>query len=177
MAEWMTDDVLIAACVATRLHQPCRRVVPSPAGVKIRKIPWWDTYAALVSVDQFRAKFRIWPSTICDLVNRLIGSAFTVDNTESWHLCVATTPAKYIAHTACLLIHGMCTLIACSSQNDGCHAVILVLPLRPYLCRNGNRNGHLNYYCTPLGESRNCHDEVHVHTLRALAHCSRNAQV
>ena len=68
---------------------------------------WWTSYASVVTVPEFRAKFRMWPETLCELVSRLTGCEFNLTSKASWIACVATREAKYIAHAACLLIHGM----------------------------------------------------------------------
>lgn len=106
MAEWLTSNVIIALSAALSMPPSLHDDMATPRPNIVKKIPWWETYAARVPVDEFRDKFRMWPSTLCNLVNRLSGSHFSVDRDESWAICVATDEAKYIAHSACLMIHG-----------------------------------------------------------------------
>lgn len=101
------DDLTLAIAYETELSYDLEeRSARAPRRLK-EHAWWWANNAHTASVSDFRSKFRMWPETLCELVSRLTGKDYRISPRSSWLACLATNEAKYIAHAACLLIHGM----------------------------------------------------------------------
>lgn len=108
----LSDDLLEIAAAVLLLEADTSSGSTANIGAgatrTITRVPWWVTYAHLVTVSEFRAKFRMWPETLCELVSHLTGSHYNLRDQSGWRRCVKTDEAKFICHAACLMVHGTC---------------------------------------------------------------------
>lgn len=122
----LTDDLgidldVLIALAAQQVHRATLKPQITRYGsLALPLVPWWETHAMHVSPEEFRSKFRIWPGALCMLVNRITQADHSLKSEFAWRTVLCTKEAKYIAHAACMMIHGMC--MYCKVCRGAAHA-------------------------------------------------------